>query len=82
MNTIDKIADERDKLKAKLRQANAKLREAKRELAAAKARIERLEEAGGRLFGQIGCGCETQGFPCLKCEVARNLWTSAKEAKP
>ena len=29
MNTIDQIADERDKLKAKLSQANAKLKQAK-----------------------------------------------------
>jgi chromosome segregation ATPase len=43
MNTIDTIADERDNLKAKLRQANAKLRKAKRELAAAKARNNELQ---------------------------------------
>jgi hypothetical protein len=38
MNTIDQLADERDKLKSKLNQAKAKLKQAK-------ARIARLEEA-------------------------------------
>jgi uncharacterized coiled-coil DUF342 family protein len=45
MNPIDQIADERDKLKAKLRQAKAKLREANQ-------RIARLENAGDALARQ------------------------------
>jgi phage shock protein A len=74
MNTIDTIADERDNLKAKLRQANAKLRKAKRELAAAKERIRRLEAAGNAMHHEMQFGEWRAGTPRAQANAARHSW--------
>jgi septal ring factor EnvC (AmiA/AmiB activator) len=77
MNPIDQLADERDKLKSKLRQAKAKLRRTKAELKRANTRIARMEKAGDDL--RVVCESVVSASDVVKY-VKR--WTEAKEAKP
>ena len=75
MNIIDQAFDERDNLRAKLRQAKAKLRRAN-------ARIARLEEAGDSLKEEA----RPTMFDCdetrKRCMDAIDAWDAAREAKP
>ena len=67
MSTIDQLADDRDMLKSKLRQANAKLRQAKDQLGAIKTRrlelmhsLYRADAANVRARAML---CDAAGIP-------------------
>ena len=71
MNPIDQLADERDKLRAKLKKANAKLKEANQ-------RIARMEEAGDAMANVLVWSAGT----AYRRSPTALAWREAKEAKP
>jgi uncharacterized coiled-coil DUF342 family protein len=70
MSTIDQLADERDELRVKLKQAKAKLKEANQ-------RIAKMEKAGD----DLRVCCESVASPSDVVKYVKR-WTEAKQDKP